>query len=256
MVAIARELVKEYSSRDIPVFEGPRRKLDNQETCAPWGETSFRRFKNRVLSHAPDALTVACIGPATACVCMLQDEEVRSRIRSLYLEMGQWGDWQTQCGFDLCEEELKDAGHVGDFNFNSDVASVDWILNHAYSSYSSVYFVPFQQLVRVRLCSLDHHNTLDAMSSTWFDFWTSKFTCSPCIYLWDVAVIEAIASSQCVSVQAHIEKCDEAVQDQNSSQRSRLVLQRSDRGTRHVVTNIWSGSDPSSVRAWSWSSWS
>ena len=192
---------------------------------------SANRFAPNALSPAGTAeaidlirkskqpVTVISIGPATDPAYILRDladADDLEQVNELYLEMGQYGEWAGQVGFQIGE------ARVADYNFRCDPGSVQSLLdlNESNEAFPAFTLVPYNAIRE----GLVTEFMLDAMamsarpaavqiaadSRAWNAQWVETFG-EPGFHLWDVVCCLAAADGavfETQSVSAEIECLD------------------------------------------------
>jgi hypothetical protein len=197
---------------------------------SPYEPGSFNMRELKKVIKSP--VDIWCISPATTVAYMLNDPYFK--IGKVYLEMGQTAT-NDDCGFTLCDV------NVGDFNFKTDVASVENILaNYA----DKCIFVTFEDVKKLTfdrnaLLKLSSGTSLEQWiaenSQNWFDQWTSIFKCENFIHLWDSVLIMVALGTPCTYRRATAEV--EACVSETSIMTTRLAITETPTGQSIVVKN-------------------
>jgi inosine-uridine nucleoside N-ribohydrolase len=171
----------------------------------------------QIVHNNPKPVTVIGIGPATTITYLMEDDAAASNVDKIYLEMGQYGsEWGQSCGFVVCGKP------VGDFNFRTDIAAVQQLLELCPTK---LYFTPFQIIEPLKMddwnvmqflrSKVDVEMWLAKGTDDWFEQWTTVFECQDFIHIWDTVPLligSDILYNSCtfVKVTAEVHPCGES----------------------------------------------
>lgn len=204
------------------LIRGPSMAYCGQGSVANVDSSQMSQLIEHVKSN-PRPVTVIGIGPATAVAYLMDDTEAAAKVDQIYLEMGQYGQWMETCGFSVCGKP------VGDFNFKTDIAAVQRLLQLCPNK---LYFTPFQVIESLKFDKYDLMQFLHSgvqverwlakETRNWYEQWTRIFTCQDYIRIWDIVPIlvgSEIAYDSCTfrRVHATVEDCSHPTAIMNQS---------------------------------------
>ena len=190
------EWVVAQSSRDVPVLRGSPGRFA-ADLPSPAGTAAAVD----IIRDSKEPVTVIGIGPATDPAFILRDlaeSDDLDQVDELYLEMGQFGVWAGQVGFQIGDTR------VADYNFRADPGSVQWLLDSksALENVPALTLVPYNAIrqglvTEFMLDSMARSKrpaavAIAADSRAWSVQWGESFG-EPGFHLWDVVCCLAAA---------------------------------------------------------------